>query len=71
MKNKTFGVIVKMVRIMKVWGSYVLKRCNKLSLGGSLRGSIEKECNMLKDEQQVKKKENVYVFGKLKPKCPI
>ena len=39
----------------------MLKRCNELSLWGSLRGSIEKECNMLKDEQQVKKKENVYV----------
>ena len=43
------------------------KRCNKLSLGGSLRGSIEKECNMLKDKQ-VKKNKNVYVLGKLKPK---
>ena len=44
------------------------KRYNKLSLRGSLRGSIEKECNMLKDEQISGEKENMYVLGKLKPK---
>ena len=33
-----------------------MKKCNKLSLRGSLKGSIEKEFNMLKDEQQVKKR---------------
>ena len=27
----------------------MIKRCNKLSLRGILRGSIEKEDNMLKD----------------------
>ena len=58
-----------MVKIMQVRGSYEVKRCNKLSLGGSLRGSIKKEGNMQKDEKLVeKKKENVYVLGKLKPK---
>ena len=55
-KNEALGVLVKMMKIMQVWGSYVIKRGKELSLGGRLRGSIEKECNMLKDEQQVKKK---------------
>ena len=26
---------------MQVWGSYEIKKCNKLSLGGSLRGSMK------------------------------
>ena len=46
----------------------MIKICKELSLRGSLRGSIEKGCNMLKDEQQVNKKDNMYVLGKLEPK---
>ena len=34
MKNKALGVLVKMVKIMQVWGSFGIKRCNKLSRGG-------------------------------------
>ena len=41
----------------------MIKKCNKLSLGGSLRGSIEKECNMLKDEQISKEKGEYVCFG--------
>ena len=43
MKNKALGVLVRMVKIMQVWGSSMIKRCNKLSLGGSLRGSVKKK----------------------------
>ena len=28
-KNKVLGVLVRMVKIMKVWRSYEIKRCNK------------------------------------------
>ena len=53
MKNKALGVLVRMVKIMQVWGSYEIKRCNKLSLGGKLKRFNEKEGNMQKDEQLV------------------
>ena len=39
------------------------KRCNKLSFGGSLRGSIEKEGNMLKDEHISGEKGKICMFG--------
>ena len=62
MKNKALGVLVRMVKIMQVWGSSVIKRCNKLSLGGSLRGSIKKKGNMKNDEQLVDKKNERCMF---------
>ena len=43
MKNKALGVLVSMEKIMQVLGSYKIKRCNKLSLGGSLRDSMKKK----------------------------
>ena len=39
------------------------KICNKLCLGGSLRGSIEKEGNIQKDEQISGKKGKCVCFG--------
>ena len=51
MKNKALGVLVRMVKIMQVWGSYEIKKiCNKLSLGGKLKRPIKKKGNMPKDE---------------------
>ena len=43
MKNKALGILVRMVKIIQVGGSYEIKRCNKLSLGGSSRGSMKKK----------------------------
>ena len=51
-----------MVKIMQVWRSYEIKRCNKLSLGGKLKRLNEKEGNMQKDEQLVEKKRKMYMF---------
>ena len=55
MKNKALSVLVRMVKIMQVCHSSMIKRCNKLSLGVSLRGSIKKKA-MCNDEQLVEKK---------------
>ena len=68
MKNKAIGVLVRMVKIMQVLGSYVIKRCNKLSLRGKLRRSMVKNVICKGMNTKVEKKENVYVLGKLKPK---
>ena len=43
MKNKVAGVHMRMVKIMQVLGSFEIKICNKLSLGGRLRGSMKKK----------------------------
>ena len=64
--------MVKIVKIEQVWGNdYVMKRCNELSLGGKLRRSTVKK----KKKQYARgrtnkwrKRENLYVLGKLKPK---
>ena len=64
--------MVRIGKIKQVQGNdYVMKRCNELSLEGGwgkLRRSIVKNAICSRMEKQVKKKENVYVLGKLNPK---